>query len=194
MAYFEKAYKITMKIEGRYNNDPNDAGGETYKGISRVYHPGWDGWLLIDLYKKVSSFPAILDSDTKLQQMVHLFYKQTFWDVNRLDEIKSQPIAEELFDTGVNMGYRRACKYLQKALNYLNRNGKLYRDLVVDGIIGQKTFNAFNKILSEAGGENLIYKMLNVLQAMHYMDYMGKSTTQEKYARGWFTRVDFIKK
>ena len=52
MADFHKALKRTAKYEGGYVNDPADAGGETYKGISRRANPKWDGWQLIDAHKK----------------------------------------------------------------------------------------------------------------------------------------------
>jgi len=34
MANFEQSYAITMGHEGGYDNDPDDVGGETYKGVS----------------------------------------------------------------------------------------------------------------------------------------------------------------
>jgi hypothetical protein len=39
----------------------------------------------------------------------------------------------------------------------------------------------------------LLLKILNVFQGMHYIDFMTKSPIQEKYARGWFTRVEIEK-
>ncbi|GAJ23902.1 unnamed protein product, partial [marine sediment metagenome] len=34
-----------------------------------------------------------------------------------------------------------------------------------------------------------LLKVMNILQGMHYIEYMRKSPTQEKYARGWLKRV-----
>jgi lysozyme family protein len=188
MADFDKAYGITMAHEGGYVDDPDDAGGETYKGISRQYNPSWMGWDIIDEYEDDDDFPQCLDDDYELQDWVEEFYKEHYWDVNRLDEIDSQMIATEMFDTGVNMGVRRAAKFLQTALNYLNRNERNYRDLVVDGIIGPATFNALDYVLGH-GDEDILMTIMNVLQGQHYLNYMTKSPTQEKYARGWFKRV-----
>lgn len=42
-----------VKAEGRYVNNPSDPGGETYCGISRVYHPAWPGWATIDAAKQL---------------------------------------------------------------------------------------------------------------------------------------------
>lgn len=188
MANFEKAYAKTMGHEGGYVHDKDDAGGETYKGIARKYNAGWNGWSIIDNRKGDSNFPKCLDDIDGLQISVHAFYKSNYWDVNKLDDIGDQAVAEEMFDTGVNMGTSRAAKFLQKALNYLNRNGSLYSELVVDGKIGPASLNALNIILND-GDEKVLLTMLNVLQGQHYMNYMDKSPTQKKYARGWFKRV-----
>lgn len=192
MADFYQAYKITMANEGGYSKDPDDVGGETYKGVARNYHQNWKGWDLVDSHRNSGTFKQDLQDDEVLQQLVKDFYKENFWDVNLLDKVSSQNIANEMFDTGVNMGTTTIAKFLQRALNYLNKNESLFDDLVTDGKIGNKTLIALQVILGN-GEDKLLYKILNVLQAEHYLEYMDKSPTQEKFARGWFSRVDFIK-
>ncbi len=188
MANFEAAYNKTMHHEGGYVHDPDDVGGETYKGIARKYNPNWDGWEIIDYHNDDSDFPQCLNNITGLQNSVYEFYKQRYWDVNRLDDVDDQAIAEEMFDTGVNMGIGRAARFLQKSLNYLNRNGSLYDELVVDGKIGPTSLDALNIVLDD-GDEKVLLTMMNVLQGQHYMNYMDNSPSQKKYARGWFRRV-----
>ena len=191
MANFKSAYDKTMGHEGGYVHDPNDAGGETYKGIARKYNASWEGWTTIDDCKKMigcNDFPDCLDDKEDLQESVYSFYKEKYWDVNKLDQVPSQAVAEEMFDTGVNMGIGRAAKFLQKALNYLNRNGSLFSDLTVDGAIGPASLSALNTVLGD-GDEKILLTMLNVLQGQHYMNYMDKDPVQKKYARGWFKRV-----
>ncbi|MHA1816259.1 MAG: glycoside hydrolase family 108 protein [Candidatus Heimdallarchaeaceae archaeon] len=188
MANFEEAYSKTMAHEGGYVHDPDDVGGETYKGVARKYNGSWSGWNIIDAQKSDSNFPDCLDDIDELQESVHSFYKENYWDVNKLDDFASQEVAVEMFDTGVNMGVGRAAKFLQKSLNYLNRNGSLYPDLTVDGAIGGKSLSALDTIFS-SGDDKILLTMLNVLQGNHYMEYMSKDSTQEKYARGWFKRV-----
>lgn len=185
MAEFKSAYEKTMGHEGGYSNDPLDAGGETYKGISRVYNPSWEGWLIIDAAKTNPNFRSELRNNQKLNDLVLLFYKARYWDVNRLD-LFPQAVAEELFDTGVNMGTGRAAKFLQQALNYLNRNGSLYSDLDVDGKVGPNTLNALSAV---SGDERVLLAILNTLQGMHYLQYMDNNPSQERFVRGWFKRV-----
>jgi len=192
VADFEKAYKPTMGHEGGYAKDADDLGGETYRGISRKFNPGWAGWAKIDKAKRQRGFPASLDRDTTLQADVAAFYKQHYWDKFQGDAIPSQAIAAELFDTGVNMGNARAVEFLQRGLNVLNRNEKLYDDLVPDGKFGPKSLIAVRTYLKNDAPE-LLLKILNVLQGMHYIDFMTQSPIQEKYARGWFKRVEIEK-
>jgi lysozyme family protein len=194
MADFEKAYSKTMGHEGGYVNDPDDAGGETYKGIARRYHPGWGGWIVVDSWKYHDRFPKILDEDATLQSEVHKFYKQHYWDVNLLDKFESQALAEEMFDTGVNMGISRAGKFLQQSLNIFNKNGRLYDDIVEDGAVGPNTLKALQMYMRTGRGDSYLLKAMNVFQGMHYINYMNKSPVQEKYAFGWFNRVEISKK
>ena len=182
MADFNIAFNITMEHEGGYVHDTYDVGGETYRGIARNYNPQWEGWNFIDDTK-----PNV-DAD-QLDPYVRQFYEERYWDVNRLDEFP-QDIANEMFDTGVNMGIGRAAKFLQESLNYLNRTGFLFEDLVVDGDVGPATLKALSRVEKD---KKIILTMLNVCQGRHYMEYMKKSPTQEKYARGWFKRVTITK-
>lgn len=192
MADFTKAYVHTMTEEGGYVNDPDDAGGETYKGVARKFHPEWEGWKIIDASRRAPHFPKCLDRDNSLQRLIQLFYKQLYWDRFQGDSIPVQEIAEEMFDTGVNMGVHRAVKFLQRALNYLNRNGKLFADMADDGKLGPTTLRNLDTFLQKDAPDMLL-KVMNTLQAQHYLNYMSKSPTQEKFCRGWFRRVQFVK-
>ena len=131
MSYFDEAYEKTMEHEGYYSNDPDDPGGETYKGISRIFNPSWDGWKLIDLYKTIDGFPSNLKFMDNLQKTVKIFYKLKYFDVFCGDELDKN-LAMKMFDCAVNLGTYRAILFLQKSLNVLNRNEKLYKDLFED--------------------------------------------------------------
>ncbi len=192
MANFDEAFEKTAAIEGGYVFDPDDAGGETYKGISRRFNPSWKGWDRIDEIKRANSrkkkFDKVFEQDESLQEEVLLFYKEAYWDKFWGDEIPVQEIAEELFDTGVNMGVRRAVGFLQEGLNLLNRNQRNYTDIVEDGLFGKNTLKVLMAYL-KIDDLSYLLKVMNILQGMHYIEYMRKSPKQEKYARGWLKRV-----
>lgn len=194
---FENSFAATMGHEGGYANDPTDVGGETYRGIARRFHPGWPGWAIVDGAKKDNSFPAnltVTEPHNALSARVREFYRQHYWDVWQGDAVAalSGSVARELFDSGVNVGVPRAVSWLQTGLNVLNRNHSLYPDLVVDGSLGATTLQALKTYL-ENDAETLLLKIMNVLQGAHYLEYMVKSPVQEKYARGWFNRVEVDK-
>jgi len=184
MADFNIAYNITKEFEGGYSNDPDDAGGETYKGVARKFNPTWDGWIIIDNTTNIDT----LKNNKDLQENVEVFYKAMYWDKFQGDLIPNQEIANELFDNAVNMGVNRSVTFLQKSLNVLNRNQKNYNDIIEDGIFGNNTLKTLHKYLNY-DKPNLILKVMNILQGAHYINYMKKSPSQEKYARGWLSRV-----
>lgn len=104
MADFVTAFALTMKNEGGYVHDPQDPGGETYKGIARRMNPKWDGWVDVDVLKKEKGFPANLDGNALLQEKIKAFYEANYWDRIRGDEIQNQDVAESIFDFAVNAG------------------------------------------------------------------------------------------
>ena len=131
MAKFIDAYKKVLNNEGIYSNDPDDAGGETYKGISRRANPNWDGWISIDAIKKShpTTFKGILKKTPELEKKVQDLYKDKYWDCFELDDVPSQLIAEQMFDTAVNQGQTAAIKFAQRVLD-LRETGKWSLDLL----------------------------------------------------------------
>lgn len=116
MANFDKEFNELILTEGGYVNDKDDAGGETYLGISRKNNPKWIGWKVIDAEKKkgLKNITSRLKKDEVLTNNAKLLYKQKYWDVLELDDIPSQNIAHELFDTAVNCGVKTAINIAQQ--------------------------------------------------------------------------------
>jgi lysozyme family protein len=191
MVNFSMALDRTLKFEGGYSNHPDDRGGETYCGISRVHNPDWHGWSYIDGYKEVKPMPnngpKFQEEDIviRLRFLVAAFYKK-LWDSLDLDSIDHQALTSEIFEVMVNMGTPRAVKFLQEALNVLNRNAALYPDLVVDGVFGPVT----RKLLHEQKADyGLIEKIVIVLRGSFYLDIVRRDPTQEAFIKGWLNRV-----
>lgn len=131
MADFKSAYKKIEAVEGGYCFDPDDAGGETYKGISRRANPNWDGWISIDDIKKFhpTTFKDILKKTPELEKKVQDLYKDKYWDCFELDDVPNQLVAEQMFDTAVNQGQTAAIKFAQRVLD-LRETGKWSLDLL----------------------------------------------------------------
>ena len=188
MAEYTIAHAKTRKNEGGYANNPLDRGKETYAGIARNFWPSWPGWTIIDAVKAKSGtrgIDAILAKDVTLQGMINSFYKVNFWDVNRLDAILNQELANTLFDIGVNSGTGTAAKTLQEALNLSNANGQAYPDILVDGQIGPKTVQYTNGHYRP----ELLYKLVIALQWERYIKIMRNNPSQEAFAASWFSRA-----
>jgi len=185
MADFKIAYNLTMGHEGGYSNDPADRGGETYKGVARKFWSGWNGWEIIDPMKAKSDFPKCLDANAELMSRTMQFYKVNFWDKLKCDVVIDQDVANELFDTSVNMGVSTAGKFLQEALNLLNRNQQSYPDVVIDGAIGDLTLLTLNKHKNPKA----VHRTLNGLQFVRYRDICKNDPTQEKFFYGWLNRT-----
>jgi lysozyme family protein len=163
---FETVYNgHTKRTEGGYANSVKDKrGGETFRGISRLNHPDWDGWEIVDqikqqlglttssTYGKSSTWKSIdsaTNRDYRLDAMVVDFYRQEFYKPYLKQEIP-ELFRDKIFDTAVNVGHGNAVKILQRALNCLV--AKEYQ-LKVDGALGPKTLSCvanvpLNKLVS----------------------------------------------
>ena len=176
MTLKEEIINGIIEIEGGYSNDPADSGGETNFGIikrvARAY--GYRGKM-----KNLTRNKA------------YEIYSKLYWDKLKLDDIEalSPLIAEELADTGVNMGVGRAGRFLQRSLNVLNNKGALYEDLTVDGAIGKRTIKALRTYLKLRGdaGAGVMFRMLNSLQGAFYVTLAERRTKDERFIYGWFS-------
>lgn len=143
MANYNIAYNKVIKVEGGYVNDPDDAGGETYMGISRRFNPNAKFWKIIDEIKSKNKnitnkeMNAVLKKNNSIVGEIKNIYKNKYWDKLYLDNLNSQKIAEELFDTAVNMGVSVAIKILQNSLR-VKTDGKMTNDLIK--IINERRF------------------------------------------------------
>lgn len=130
MADFEKAYLRTGNFEGGYVNDPDDNGGETYFGIARKFHPTWPGWKIVDEQKDKSDFPKNLkERRSELSVLEKFFYKSVFWDKVWGNDIKNQKVANDMYDTAVNMGVSTSIKLSQRQFK-LSETGSMSLELL----------------------------------------------------------------
>lgn len=171
---FEEFIKDVLKKEGGYVNNQNDSGGETNYGITLAVARahGYNG--------PMKDLPL---------SMAKQIYKEKYWDSLNLDEVSniSPSTALKLADIGVNMGVGRAAEFIQRLLNGLNRQGKDYPDISVDGDIGGRTMQSLRAYISKRGGpgETVLYRGLNVLQGDFYVSLAEKRPKDEDFLFGW---------
>jgi lysozyme family protein len=160
--------------EGGYVNDPNDSGGETNWGITVAVASdyGYEG--------EMRDLP---------RELAYAIYAERYWHALHLDDIErlSPALANELADTGVNMGIERAGIFLQRALNVLNDRGNLYPDITVDGKVGRRTISALLAFLHirKQDGHTVLLRALNALQGAFYIDLAERRVKDERYVFGW---------
>jgi lysozyme family protein len=173
MANFTSAFNATMKAEGGYVNDPQDPGGETYKGIARKFNSKWDGWISIDMAKREKSFPANLDANDGLQEKIKSFYEINYWDKIRGDDITDQNIAESIFDFAVNAGTITSSKLAQITV-----------DEEPDGTIGPVTLQKLN-----AMDARTFLALFSLHKIARYINICEKRTESKKFFYGWVKRT-----
>lgn len=186
MADFDSIYTGVQSYEGDYSNDPHDRGGETYKGIARNFHGDWEGWNRIDSEKHDSNFPTNLEWDLQLQYSVKEFYKNNYFYKFQGHKLLDN-VAERLFNATINVGLKTGVEFFQCALNILNNNQKLYKDIDVDGIFGSQTYEAYLHCIA-LRGSSLLTKVLGFYQAKYYIELMEQNGVNERWI-GWFNRI-----
>ena len=164
-----------IEREGGYVNHPADKGGPTCFGITEAVARahGYSG--------AMRSLP---------RHEAAAIYRRLYWLRPRFDQVarRSERIAAELFDTGVNMGPAVATTFLQRALTALNRNGTDYPDLTPDGRVGPLTLRALDAYLQtrgKRGGETVLMRALEALQGERYLRLAERRPANEAFLYGW---------
>lgn len=164
-----------IRIEGGYVNHPNDPGKATKYGVTealaRKYH--YDG--------DMRDLPIELAREILISEHVVLpKYDQVLTHAG-------EEVAAELIDSGINCGWIRAAKWLQRSLNAFNLRGKAYPDLVVDGLLGPKSFMALQAFVKLRGeeGKHVLAKACNTLQGAYYIEITENNDKFEDFIYGW---------
>lgn len=163
-----------LKVEGGYVNDPADSGGETNYGITKAVAMA-NGYT-----SPMKSMPVAVAKD---------IYRRMYWTAPGFDRVATVAprVAQELFDTGVNMGPKVAATFLQRALTALNLGGTAYPDLKPDGQLGNVSIGALTAFIHLRGapGEEALIHALDALQGERYIRLAEDNPKNEKFLYGW---------
>lgn len=191
MSYFLHALQQTIDIEkgptDGYVNDQADLAGETYMGITRKYWPFWEGWQTIDAC--MAEGVPLVSVENTLKSAVMRFYRDNYWQRIQGDEIAKEAVyvAYETFDSAVNSDPSDAVKWLQTALNMLNRNQTDYADIQIDGHVGEHTLSALHQFMIR-NDQRLLVELQNLIQAKHVIELTLLIPSQERNLRGWMKK------
>lgn len=160
-----------VAVEGGYVNNPKDPGGATNHGITEkvARDHGYTGHM----------------KDLSVEAAKSIYYEDYILKPGYAPLIEKSPaVAWKLTDIGVNAGPGRGSRWFQQSLNALNRDGKDYPQLTVDGKVGPGTIRAYEG-LATARGEvkacELTIKLLDSYQAQHYVSLTNLKT----FTVGW---------
>lgn len=173
---FDYCFSRLIEIEGGYVSDPDDPGGATKYGISRLAAPD-------------------LDIEHLTLEEAKNWYWENYWNPLGLYSIADRSICCELLEAAVHLdppkSPRRATQVVQGALILLGAAIKF------DGDMGEKTIAAINGYAHPA----TLLKLMNGLQlAALLVGAQGKNAFIElvrarkpalrKYLRGWLRRIE----
>lgn len=129
MADFLIAFNRTEKNEGKdiWTKVDGDSGGETWSGISRKANPSWRGWKILDQIKNKKNGQKI--STPELEEHKQSLYRTNYWNPIWGDEIKNQKVANDLYDTGVNMGPSTSIKLSERQFG-MKETGRMSDELL----------------------------------------------------------------
>jgi lysozyme family protein len=121
---FDRCVALVLQWEGGNDNDPNDPGGRTSRGILQKE---WDVWR--------QSHPGLpADVWQAPQAQVIAIYKQNYWDMLSCGSLPPG-VDYAVFDYGVNSGITRAARVLEGIVG-----------TTVDGHVGPLTIAATAKL------------------------------------------------
>lgn len=162
MDRFKKFLDYIFEVEGGYTNDENDRGGKTTWGITE---------------EEAREFGYTGDMRNLTKDFAENIYLKKYYLGNKLDKIIDDRVALSIFDWAVNSG-RRGIKKAQIVANKFGAN------LVIDGIVGNKTLEAINAIDPEA-----FLKEYHEMQRTFYKNLAARDNSQEGFLKGWLNRV-----
>ncbi|MDY0747384.1 glycosyl hydrolase 108 family protein [Paucibacter sp. R3-3] len=156
MADFSSAVTNTIANEGgaRYTEIPGDAGGATKFGISKRAYPQLDIRML---------------SEDQAREI----YRRDYWNAVKGDDIVSQAVAENLFDSAVNLGVGRAVRLAQLTVG-----------VAQDGVPGTDTITAIN----QAPPDRFVADF-TLAKIARYVGICNKDRSQSKFLLGWLNRA-----
>ena len=163
MDRFEKIFDYLLKVEGGYSDDKNDKGGKTTWGITE---------------EEAREFGYTGDMRNLTKDFAKNIYLKKYYLGNKLDKVVNDKVALSICDWAVNSG-RNGTKNVQVALNQINGS-----DLVIDGIIGNKTLEVLN-----ATDPEKFLEVYHNLQIIYYRSKVEADKTQEDFLAGWLNRV-----
>jgi len=154
MASFDTAFQSVLRFEGGYINDPDDPGGATKYGISH------------------KSYPGVNIENLTVEQAATL-YRRDYWEPLRIDLIKAQMVANNIFDFAVNAGAAASIAAARRVVGLSAFGPMSLVDVKKINAMAQDKFNA----------------AFYAQRAAHYNNLAIKNPRLKKFLNGWLSRA-----
>lgn len=166
MRDFRKIIAHVQRWEGGYVNDPDDAGGETNKGVT------YKTWISIFGKGEKERFKRMNYKDWLA---VYLKYYKAM----RGDEIKSEAVAYFATQMMWGSGEKAATILLQEACVALGKK------IEIDGDFGSETLKAINSLPERDLFDQLVIERVEFFKAI-----VKKRPKNAKFYKGWIRRLE----
>lgn len=164
-----------LKLEGGLTNTPADRGGVTNFGVTEAT-------------ARAAGYTGAMAA----MNLAHAesIYRANYWIAPGFDKIDPimPGLAKYLLNVGINAGPGTVSKFLQRALNVMNNQGRLYPAVSVDGRCGLETRDALTAYLCARGKDNGVLVLIGVMRslaAVHYIQIAEVDPSQAVFVFGW---------
>lgn len=189
MADFRYLIGKVVKYEGGLSSDPVDGAANWHRDNIQSRFPKWkehtnkgvttQTW--VGMSKDVGYKPYDYALFEKMPHNIWLrIYEEGYWKPVGGHKIKSQAIANQVFEHSWGAGLKNAQKLLRKALR---RYG--YNDVDPTGSINTD----FITTRVNAADEQRLYKILSDVRWQYYQDLLARKPSYERFRKGWERRV-----
>lgn len=166
---------------GTLTDNPDDKGGVTIWGITEAR-------------ARAAGFTGPMAGMTQTAALA--IYRLYYWQQPGFDRIAGvfADLACYMLDVGINCGPHVPSAFLQRALNALSQNGKLYAPLTVDGQCGAMTraaLTAYLRARMNQNGETVLLQLVKSLMAVHYLEIAEADPSQQANEFGWLSHRAF---
>lgn len=168
MADIRKLAPLILKWEGKFADDPADAGGPTHMGVTLQSLIGAEFDKNNDGLVDIADLKALNEHD-----VIFCFLKPFYWDRWQADRIMNQSVANLLVDW-VWMSGIAGIKIPQGVLGVKS-----------DGIVGDKTISAVNNYADQ----QLLFDKLNIERKSFIERICKARPVNRRFRNGWLRRL-----
>lgn len=179
-ADIQPALTDTFRNEGAFQKIHGDSGNWTGGAVGKGENVGTAYGLAGAVYYKYFAARGKTMREVTLQDTIPV-YEANYWRPLRLYDVRNQIIANQVFDSAVNMGTGTAARILQRAINYA---GYPLPPIAVDGKIGAGTIKRLNQV-----DQTMLYVHLIGLTHNRYVQIVDANSRKMQFLDTWAYRV-----